>query len=211
MLRLWIESGAAYPGTYAALGCGMIGNYRQNEQLNTARDWPATRAATQVIHTRCASCHAEPARLLPQTLADERGVSFWEPSLDDPRLLTSRHIVFNLSRPAKSLILLAPLAESAGGWGLCRDPKTREHATVFADTTDPGYQALLALCTAGKDALAQGTRRFDMAGFRPRADWVREMKRYGILPPDLDPAAPLDCYATEQRYWQSLWYMPPGL
>lgn len=26
MLRLWIESAAAYPGTYAALGCGMIGN-----------------------------------------------------------------------------------------------------------------------------------------------------------------------------------------
>ena len=79
---------------------------------------------------------------------------------------------------------MAPLAESAGGWGLCRDPKTRERVTVFADTADPGYQALLALCVAGKECLAQGTRRFDMPGFRPRADWVREMKRYGILPAD---------------------------
>ena len=26
MVRLWIDSGAAYPGTYAALGCGMIGH-----------------------------------------------------------------------------------------------------------------------------------------------------------------------------------------
>ena len=105
-----------------------------------------------MIQNRCAACHAEPARLLPQSLADERGVSFWQPSLDDPRLLTSRHIVFNLSRPEQSLILLAPLAKSAGGWGLCRDPKTRERATVFADKADPGYQALLALCVAGKDA-----------------------------------------------------------
>ena len=153
----------------------------------------------------------QPARLLPRNLADERGVSFWEPSLDDPRLLTSRHIVFNLSRPEQSLLLLAPLAESAGGWGLCRDPKTRQPATVFADKADPGYQALLALCVAGQNALAQGTRRFDMAGFRPRADWLREMKRYGILPADTDPAAPLDCYAVEQRYWKSLWYDPVAL
>ena len=39
-----------------------------------------------------------------------------------------------------------------------------------------------------------------MPDFHPRADWVREMKRYSILP--------IDCYATEQRYWQSLWYTP---
>ena len=208
LLRLWIDSGAAYPGTYAALGCGMIGNYSENQEIHTGAEWPATRAAAEVIEKRCAGCHAEPARLLPRSLADERGVSFWQPSLDDPRLLTSRHIVFNLSRPEKSLILLAPLAESAGGWGLCRDPKTREPRTVFTDTTDRGYQALLALCVAGKQALAQGNRRFDMPDFRPRADWVREMKRYGILPGNIDPAAPIDCYATEQKYWQSLWHNP---
>ena len=211
LLRLWIDSGAAYPGTYAALGSGMIGNYSENQEIHTGAEWPATRAAAEVIEKRCAGCHAEPARLLPRSLADERGVSFWQPSLDDPRLLTSRHIVFNLSRPEKSLILLAPLAESAGGWGLCRDPKTREPRTVFTDTTDRGYQALLALCVAGKQALAQGNRRFDMPDFRPRADWVREMKRYGILPVDLAPAALIDCYVTEQRYWQSLWYRPVAL
>jgi hypothetical protein len=208
LLRLWIESGAAYPGTYAALGCGMIGNYSQNQQINTGADWPATRAAGDVIEKRCTACHATPGRLLPHSLADERGVSFWQPSLDDPRLLTSRHIVFNLSRPEQSLILLAPLAESAGGWGLCRDPKTREPRTVFADTSDPGYQDLLALCVAGKQFLAQGTRRFDMPDFRPRADWVREMKRYGILPGDPGPTAQIDCYATEVKYWQSLWHSP---
>jgi cytochrome c553 len=43
--RLWIETGAAYPGTYAALGSGMIGNYAENNQVNTGADWPATKAA----------------------------------------------------------------------------------------------------------------------------------------------------------------------
>jgi len=108
LLRLWIDSGAAYPGTYAALGCGMIGNYAENAIIHTGEDWPATQAAAKVMQKTCAACHAEPARLLPQSLADERGVSFWQPSLDDPRLLTSRHIVFNLSRPSSRSSCLPP-------------------------------------------------------------------------------------------------------
>jgi hypothetical protein len=208
LLRLWIESGAAYPGTYAALGCGMIGGYAENEQVDTDTDWPTTKAGVAVMAQRCASCHNEPSRLLPTSLSDERGVSFWQPSLADPRLNTSRHIVFNLSRPEKSLLLLAPLAEAAGGWGLCRDPRSKEKVAVFADTQDPGYQALLAMCVAGKQRLDQ-IKRFDMPDFRPRKDWVREMKRYGILSTEITGDAPLDVYATEQRYWQSLWYRPP--
>ena len=96
------------------------------------------------------------------------------------RLNTSRHIVFNLSRPDKSLILLAPLARDAGGWELCRDPKSRKPAPVFSSTGDPDYQKLLAMCVAGKQYLEQVTR-FEMPGFRPRGDWVRELKRFGIL------------------------------
>lgn len=209
MLRLWIEAGAAYPGTYAALGCGMIGNYAENAQINTGQDWPVTQAASRVIAERCARCHDEPARLLPENLADERGVSFWQPSMDDPRLLTSRHIVFNLSRPENSLILLAPLAKEAGGWGLCRVPKTREPKAVFSSREEEGYRALLALCRAGKDYLVQTDRRFDAKDFHPRPAWLREMKRYGILPSALDGAASVDVYAAERKYWESLWYQPP--
>jgi hypothetical protein len=208
MLRLWIESGAAYPGTYAALGCGMIGNYQENELVNTGLGWSETRAAAAVIGQRCASCHEKPSRVLPTNLADERGVSFWQPSLSDPRLLTSRHIVFNLSSPEKSLMLLAPLAESAGGWGLCRDPKTNERVTVFADKMDSGYQQLLALCGAGTKYLTEKNTRFDMPQFHPRLDWVREMKRYGILRADYQPGQPIDVYAIEREYWKSLWYVP---
>lgn len=169
MLRLWIESAAAYPGTYAALGSGMIGNYAENNQINTGADWPATSAASEVIQRRCVGCHDQPSRRLPLNLADERGVSFWQPSLDDPRLLTSRHIVFNLSRPEKSLMLLAPLAKSAGGWELCRDLKNGARAKVFAGHEDADYQALLAMLTAGTDFLTEH-KRFDMPGFVPRTD-----------------------------------------
>jgi hypothetical protein len=206
LLRLWIETGAAYPGTYAALGSGMIGAYAENEPASTDFDWPTTRAGASVIARRCAGCHGDPSRLLPAALSDERGVSFWQPSMDDPRLNTSRHIVFNLSRPEKSLLLLGPLAESAGGWGLCRDLKTREKVAVFGDTQDPDYQTLATMCRAGKDRL-DAIKRFDMAGFEPRKDWVREMKRYGILS-ESESRRPIDVYATERKYWTSLWYTP---
>jgi hypothetical protein len=205
LVRLWIETGAAYPGTYAALGTGMIGAYAENRPSQTDWEWPTTKSGAQVLAKRCAGCHDDPSRLLPKSLSDERGVSFWQPSMKDPRLNTSRHIVFNLTHPEQSLLLLAPLAESAGGWGLCRDPKSREKVTIFSDTLDPDYVTLKALCTTGKDRLDQ-IKRFDMAGFRPRKDWVREMKRYGILDGDFEPNASVDVYAVEKKYWQSLWY-----
>jgi hypothetical protein len=215
LLRLWIETGAAYPGTYAALGSGMIGNYAENNQINTGTDWPATKAATQVVQQRCVPCHEAPNRLLPLHLADERGVSFWQPSLDDPRLLTSRHIVFNLSRPELSLMLLAPLSVESGGWGLCRSsssvtPGESRAATtpVFASTSDSGYQAILAMIRAGKDFLEHQNTRFDMSGFVPRADWVREMKRYGVVPGSIRPEEIKNVYAVEQDYWESLWHRP---
>lgn len=212
ILRLWIETGAAYPGTYAALGSGMIGNYAENQQVNTGTDWPETKTAAHTLQNRCASCHNQPSRLLPLSLADERGVSFWQPSMDDPRLLTSRHIVFNLTQPEKSLLLLAPLAREAGGWGLCKStqPGTPTPTPVFTSTQDPDYLKLLAMITAGHNELEKN-KRFDMAGFVPRRDWFREMKRYGMIPQCAKPDDVTDVYAVEQDYWKSLWLVPDPL
>ena len=208
MLRLWIECGAPYPGTYAALGCGSIGGYLQNRLVNTDNDWPTTKAGAEVIGRRCASCHTG-HKVLPKSLCDERGLSFWIFNIDDPRLQLARHIVFNLSRPEKSLLLLAPLSKSAGGFGLCRD-KEDKPATVFADTTDADYKTLLSMATAGKENLAT-IKRFDMPGFRPRPQYLRELKLYGILPADHPDNAKVDVYALDREYWQSLWHRSVGL
>ena len=200
LARLWLDCGAPYPGTYAALGCGMIGGYQQNQEiLENDKDWPATVAAQKVFASRCASCHNAKHEPVPRTLCDEIGLSFWMPSMDDPRLKHTRHIVFNLSRPEKSLVLLAPLAKTAGGYGTC--------GAVFAGKDDADYRALLAMCEAGKQRLEE-VKRFDMPGFRPREEWVREMKRYGILPAGAKPDAPINVYEVERQYWKSLWYDP---
>jgi hypothetical protein len=203
-LRLWIDAAATYPGTYAALGTGSIGGYVENKQVNTDHDWPTTRAAAAMMRQRCLSCHDKPGvSPLPLSLSDERGHSFWVPRIPDPSQITSRHLVFNLTRPDKSLLLLAPLAREAGGFQLCR--QAEDPAPVFASTDDPGYQSLLAMVTTGKEYLDTLTR-FDMPNFQPHPAYIREMKRYGILPDR--PDVKIDPYETDRRYWESLWHSP---
>ena len=208
MLRLWIDAAATYPGTYAALGTGMIGGYQENKQVGTDHDWPSTRAAREMIQARCAACHTgKGAPPLPRSLSDECGTSFWQPKIPDQSLVTSRHLVFNLSRPEKSVMLLAPLARAAGGYQLCH--QANDPAPVFPDKADPGYQAILAMISAGKQHLESITR-FDMKDFKPHPAYIREMKRYGILRAALPPNTTVDPYQTDRRYWQSLWHQPPA-
>jgi hypothetical protein len=207
LLRLWIDVGAPYPGTYAALGSGMIGGYAANNLELANAGWPEAKAAGEAVQRRCAACHTGP-RVLPLHLSDERGISFWKMDIRDPRLPWSRHRVFNLTRPEKSLMLLAPLAPAAGGHGTCRakGPDGKESA-VFADAKDPDYLKILALCAAGKRRL-DGIKRFDMPGFRPPEPYLREMKRYGILPAVPPPGQPVDPYPLDRAYWESFWYRP---
>jgi hypothetical protein len=258
VVQLWLDIGAPYPGTYASLGTGSIGGYINNaEGLNNDGNWPETLAAQPVFARRCVACHDPRSNPIARTLSDENGMSFWNPSMGDRRLEFSRHIIYNLSRPEKSLVLLAPLARSAGGYGLCKakatanaevgwaeprrvppkdgSPRTpaaqgsgkdspRPPAVLgrtgegqgvrasgegaFLSTTDPDYRLLLAMCEAGKRRLEE-VKRFDMPGFKPREEYLREMKRFGLLPEGFDiTKEPLDVYQLDRRYWDSFIYQP---
>jgi hypothetical protein len=124
----------------------------------------------------------------------------------DPRRRFSRHLLYDLTRPARSPLLLAALAKEAGGLALCRTTKqnTTLTAIIFKDTADPDYVTIHAAITDAKKKLDE-IKRFDMPGFRPRVEWVREMKRFGILPAEFSERDSLDVYAVERRYWESLW------
>lgn len=134
------------------------------------------------------------------------------PNRGDPRIRFSRHVVFNLSRPEKSLMPLAPLAKTAGGWATAPLPvnpkEAKRYPVVFANTQDTDYQALLAGISAGKKLLDTMTR-FSRPNFIPRPAYLRELKRYGILSPDFDSAQQkVDVYDLDRRHWESLWYQP---
>jgi mono/diheme cytochrome c family protein len=196
MIRLWIESGATYPGTYAALGCGM-----------SLVNFPEV-----AIQRRCAGCHrvsdVEPYAGMSQ------GDLYRFGSLEPPQALVSgfsdynlvirlaylkfheappHQSLCNLSRPEKSLLLQAPLARVAGGLGLCG-------TSVFRDKSDPDYQTMLGAIRAAGDQLAR-QKRFDMPGFRPSPYYVRQMQHYGALP-DPMPDSTIDPYATDRAYWE---------
>jgi hypothetical protein len=193
MIRYWIESAAPYPGTYAALGTGMIGGFPKSKLETTDRQWPRSIKAAEAVTRRCTGCH-DASLPVPKYISDNLELILSNPDFNDVRIRMSRHLMFNLSRPKKSLILLAPL----------------ESLTVFADANDPDYKKILALCRKGKRHLKQ-IKRFDMPGFRPTPTYVREMKRYGILPNDLPEGAAVDVYATDRAYWRSLWWRPRAI
>jgi len=135
-----------------------------------------------VLNSRCASCH--------------RKGKDWRFGQHGSYLSCT-----NLTRPEKSLMLLAPLAKKAGGLELCGK-------SIFADTKDPGYQAMLAGIHVGAKQLAEG-KRFDMPGFCPNKYYLREMKRFGIVPQDVGPNDPIDVFETDHAYFKSFWHRPP--
>jgi len=203
IVRLWIDSGATYSGTYAALGSGVF-----------PVDYP-----DETISRRCGTCHKTSEK--PDRNFKEGAQYFQfgkqkppQPLLDDPNdIILVRHLAYfqfgeaplyqalcNLDHPAQSLFLRAPLAKSAGGLERCGQP-------VFADAQDPDYQEILGAIEAAGTRL-RAEKRFDMPGFRPNRFYIREMQFFGILPDPLPADVPIDAYDTDQRYWRSFLYSP---
>ena len=90
---------------------------------------------------------------------------------------------------------------------VCSRDGNGDAATVFRDTRDPDYATLVEMARAGERNLAR-IKRFDMPGFQPMPQYLREMKNYGVLPPDHPDDAPVDPYDLDQKYWSSLWHQP---
>ncbi|MDP6723019.1 MAG: hypothetical protein QGF59_30425, partial [Pirellulaceae bacterium] len=219
-IRLWIDISAQYPGTAAAIGTGQIGGmWGNNKPVRAMADqWPSTNPAREAMTRRCASCHGN---AMPKHVTDRVSVP-WGDMLSWTRPLSrySRHRIFNLSRPEKSLALLAPLAREAGGHAQgkakvnriredrTKVPKPIVHPVIFTSTSDPDYQKILVHLNAARQKLNE-IKRFDMPGFKPNEHYVREMKRYGVLPATFDLSKdPINVYETDKRYWQSMWHQP---
>lgn len=206
-LWLWIESGAPYAGTYAAL---------RNEQAQVAAVQAVSRVfgeCAEVLQRRCRSCHRIEDQRIDETMALpfnyenrrkskgglQRPTAVYERIVleNDPMARFSANILLNYSHPESSALLLGPLDKNAGGYGSC--------GQVFANSQDPDYLKLLTAIARGKTDLDKEPR-FGCAGFKPNRQYMREMKKYGVLPPDYDiVTSPMDGYQLDQAYWRSLW------
>lgn len=208
-LWLWIESGAPYAGTYAALR-----NEAQEQAAYSAL--PRVHAASApVLQKRCYTCHKVPSRQedpmelpfyyesdRPSRARLGRPTGSYERIVheNDPVARLSPNILLNFTHPEHSPLLLAPLARAAGGFGSCGE--------VFADTHDPDYTRLLEAIRGAKAAL-DTPPRYGTPDFKANRQYLRELRRFGILPATFDPARDaIDCFATDQVYWRSFWPEP---
>ncbi len=208
LVRLWIEAGATFAGTYAAYNrtdSAVAGALCNNTKVAIGAP------AGPIVERRCLSCHGSVDNLGQRVdkirvnpLYTTSPGNAWRGRVNLPRHCWN---LYNLSHPEKSMILLAPLAEKAGGYGWCRS-QDGQPVAVFRHDQDPDYQAILRAIRAAK-VRQQKAGRFDMPGFRPNEHYVRWMKRFGILPDSFDPAEDtIDPYETDQAYWRSLWHQP---
>ena len=104
------------------------------------------------------------------------------------------------TNPELSFLLRAPLAKEAGGLGICS-------RIVFESKNDPVYAQTLRSIQRTHQQLLAG-KRFDMPGFRPNNDYIREMQKYGFVKKDLGPDELFDYYQAEREYFDSFYYDP---
>ncbi len=216
IVRHWIHCGAPWIGTYAALIQGMIGSTGYEASHFTAIDTRILKSknikrASEVIQRRCASCHTG-VRHVPRHPADwGQGTKLiqpqraWKIKQRDNRAVWryQQHILYNLTHPEQSVQLLAPLATKAGGYGVCSNANG-DATAVFKSKEDPDYQALLAAIGDAK-ALHDSDPRWDTPGWKAPPEYIREMKRHGILPESFDREKdPLDPHEVDKRYWYAV-------
>jgi len=202
-LWLWIESGAPYAGTYAAI---------RNAE-DQAREGPGYAVfGSAVLNGTCRQCHdpGKEAPPLPVAITErERDemvrrlkLAPYERIVLPDDLRFSPHVLVSVSRPERSPLLLGPLPKSAGGWGSC------PHR--FEGTQDPDYRSLLSEIQSHKTRLDE-TPAYGLPGFRPNRQYIREMKRFGVLPAQFDAAHDaIDVFDVDQQYWRRFWYQPQG-
>ncbi|MFP4381888.1 MAG: hypothetical protein ACLFUS_15420 [Candidatus Sumerlaeia bacterium] len=186
MFRLWIDTGMWMTGTHANMMWKDRCGFAASDNPKGVENYKAV-ISGDILQRRCDSCH--------------------EPQMSKKFGKRRKQIIDNdnldLTNVEKSLLLLAPLAKDAGGLGLCRDKESVEagKGKVFATKGDPDYVTLKKEIEQIREIAFPGGFHWK-PGFKPVDMYIREMKRYGVLPEEFDPDTPLDPWKTDQQYYE---------
>ncbi len=169
-IHTWIDANVPYYGTYVYTRPATSGS-RDGWGLGRGMQgagWPHEILAT--FQKRCMACHKR--EVYNQSLYGGRATvssKIWTnrgitahgfPARTPMSALIGPELRINLTRPANSLMLNAPLSRDAGGLGLCRDEAGKPF--IIADRNDPAYQTILQAIEKGSAAL-YAAPRVDMA------------------------------------------------
>jgi hypothetical protein len=203
-LKVWAWTEAAAPF------CGTYGGLRNQEQQNTKVGVFANQTRG-ILQRRCYSCHnpngkGPQNRLVESYDVEQRSKLIDRPTgryerivlEDDPVRYFSWNVLLNATRPEKSAVLLAPLAEDAGGWAACPN--------VFDSKDDPDYKKVLAALLSWQKQWRK-SRSFGSPTFQVNHQYIREMVRFGILPEGVD-TEDINPYRTDRLYWDMFHHKP---
>jgi hypothetical protein len=159
-----------------------------------------------ILDKHCVSCHGPQRADADLVLSGDRGV----PSHGAGRVLVSYvALVQRLGEIADGRNAHGnrpPRAIGSGGSRLM----SRIDGSHYDVRVSP-TEAQLVRLWLDSGAVANGTYAVMDGGTpeEPSPNYVREMQRYGILPPDFAAGSEtFDAYAADQAYWQSFWYQP---
>ena len=184
--------------------------HRPPSQITPVPDAPEIvdfrRHVQPILDRHCLKCHGPDKQDGGLNLADTHGV----PSPGRGRVLASYvALVRQLGEVADGRNAHGNRAPRAMGSAASK-LMTRIDGTHYDVKASPQEAKLLRLWL-DSGAAANGTYAVMDGGMpdRPSPNYIREMKRYGILPSEFDMATDsLDAYATDEAYWQSFWYQP---
>ncbi len=189
---------------------GLLALRRAPARIEPIRDVPDvmdfTRDIQPLLDKHCVSCH-NPQKADGEVMLTNEPKDWWSLSyvtVMDRGLIAHGHDATG-NRPPRSIGSSASRLLKLFGsthYNVSVTPLERKTIRLWIESGAP-YVGTYA-------SLGMKSTHFDPAsGFRPNKNYVREMKRYGILPPQFDLAKdPIDCYATDRAYWKLFWWRP---
>ncbi len=187
----WIDANVPYYGTNDYITYPEFAKNADKVRGIGARDaWESQSKFTnwaqgdlqEISDRRCSSCHERKVlnqSWFPPLVMNVRSDVWGDKALTSHGFGTGKwklvnklgpEFRINLTNPAYSLFLQAPLSKEAGGAGLCQ----RENGeAVFKDKNDPDYQKALKAIQLGSDRLKQFPR-IDMIGIKGFVETAEE-------------------------------------
>lgn len=172
----WIDANVPYYATY---------RFTRVETAGSRDAWSFSEDLFETFDRRCMGCHRREmfnpslyggAAVVSSSLWTNRGITAHGfPRRWPETAHIGPELRINLTNPGHSLLLRAPLAEAAGGFGYC----LKDGEPVFASEADPDYQRMLAVIENAKRNLY----------FRPRVDMPPE--HIAAVLPTVVPAEPV--------------------
>ncbi len=198
-LKIWLDTGGTASESNACWQAGVLRYYYSNVSICADENWGEVKEMAKVIKENCASCHTG-EKSLPTTLsgADYSWSWLWNVKKLSPKNRLCAHTVFNTKHPENSSILMAPLAQEAGGRA-CKGG----HSIIFKDKNDHRYKTILSAIIRAKKYIDEENPHYTSPNYEPKGAYLGALIRRGIIK-EGDNLKNFDAFKADKKYWEKV-------